>query len=852
VIDNTSVNLLSAEGHELLHVSVRRAENQLCFNARMANSAWGKEERVPLYGVFQQTDTTISVRIDKDAYVVLIDGKIRHTFTKRIDKEVKGVIYRCDNTSVFANPINVSVVLPGAPKPPLTVPASSYQEKYFPLTAAGVAVDSEAEPFDYVIIGSGIGGGILAADLHDKNKRMMTSHSDFGANSTSNEASMWNRSMQLAVGKDDRTKRILVIERGNLLFNTHSLNMPRPTSRGGKGQMNDVFFHDFKHEWDMDQATRDIWEGGAVYCLGGRSSVWGLFCPRYGAHLILAIMPTEPHYSISDDTLRTKFHPDVYKDLNASYLRRAEEYMNVTYPKTLPLHRELMDRLNIHTKPSLPTTQWMWGRIASEFTDQKNRNFDFAEGAFSSIDRLVEAAMDDKGNGQFKTLLDSSVMRLEPKPESGKQKPVTHVVVKDASGTEHKIRTKNAVVCAGTVDSAAILLRSMGDGVTPTQAYGEAFAANFGQATDHYIFAVSLSFYYRNMEYKDVLGGMKLMTDITFQHIDRTTALANISLDASSFLPRRNVPDSELPQFILAYILPTELRRSNKVSLNAKGEPYLSIDFPEDDYIDDRKQVMLDFAVDVMNKFADTLDLQFVQNRDAPTDPYVPLARVTKDNIKLKRVGPGAVAHELGSIPMASKTRDGLLDENLKMRHGWDNVHVCDLSVFPYSPAANPTLSLAALALRLSDKLVPPAETRYQPIVVYNMTPEAVWVHMTNSNTDMKSFNPPDSDAAGAKIEPGGSATWMREQRESIFVFASEGADNFDVQIVKPGMNTLIASPPPKGSANPSQRLTVSVHRFLVDYIAHTITDPPWSGLIECTCIVLSLLYEHVCTESLR
>lgn len=36
---------------------------------------------------------------------------------------------------------------------------------------------------------------------------------------------------------------------------------------------------------------------------------------------------------------------------------------------------------------------------------------------------------------------------------------------------------------------------------------------------------------------------------------------------------------------------------------------------------------------------------------------------------------------------------------------GVDNLYVCDLSVFPISPPANPTLTLAALALRLADYL---------------------------------------------------------------------------------------------------------------------------------------------------
>jgi choline dehydrogenase-like flavoprotein len=125
--------------------------------------------------------------------------------------------------------------------------------------------------------------------------------------------------------------------------------------------------------------------------------------------------------------------------------------------------------------------------------------------------------------------------------------------------------------------------------------------------------------------------------------------------------------------------------------------------------LDDKKEVLRDFAIDVMNKFADKLDLQFVQH-DSPRTSHVPIARVTRDIVReLRALGPGVFGHELGSIPMATQTQQGIVDKNLKMRHGWDNVYVCDLSVFPYSPAS-PSLSLAALALRLSDHLVPPEE----------------------------------------------------------------------------------------------------------------------------------------------
>ncbi|KAL5590197.1 hypothetical protein FOBRF1_013754 [Fusarium oxysporum] len=108
-------------------------------------------------------------------------------------------------------------------------------------------------------------------------------------------------------------------------------------------------------------------------------------------------------------------------------------------------------------------------------------------------------------------------------------------------------------------------------GASAKKTFGKQFAHNFGHVTDHYIFYVTLPFYYKDMKLRDLPGGVKLQTDITFQNIDNTTALANISLDTSSFLPRRDIPDSELPQFIIAYILPSQFSHDNEIKLDKQG-----------------------------------------------------------------------------------------------------------------------------------------------------------------------------------------------------------------------------------------------------------------------------------------
>jgi len=59
--------------------------------------------------------------------------------------------------------------------------------------------------------------------------------------------------------------------------------------------------------------------------------------------------------------------------------------------------------------------------------------------------------------------------------------------------------------------------------------------------------------------------------------------------------------------------------------------------------------------------------------------------------------------HAGGSLRIGTET-EGVVDSDLRF-HQYDNLFACDLSVFPFIAAANPSLTLAALALRLSKKI---------------------------------------------------------------------------------------------------------------------------------------------------
>jgi choline dehydrogenase-like flavoprotein len=73
------------------------------------------------------------------------------------------------------------------------------------------------------------------------------------------------------------------------------------------------------------------------------------------------------------------------------------------------------------------------------------------------------------------------------------------------------------------------------------------------------------------------------------------------------------------------------------------------------------------------------------------------------DQNLVRLTGQPADPVEVGTLRMAGDGT-GVVDADLKFL-GYDNLYACDNSVFPASPAANPSLTLAALALRLASTL---------------------------------------------------------------------------------------------------------------------------------------------------
>lgn len=112
--------------------------------------------------------------------------------------------------------------------------------------------------FDYLIVGSGLGGGILANELSSKGQK------------------------------------VLLLERGGFPFSTHCLNTSRPHWQTGgtlgPSQDNDIVYAAHKEPISTTPES-DPYVGGPVYGLGGRSTVWGLYSPKIDDESLAAYFP---------------------------------------------------------------------------------------------------------------------------------------------------------------------------------------------------------------------------------------------------------------------------------------------------------------------------------------------------------------------------------------------------------------------------------------------------------------------------------------------------------------------------------------------------------------------------------
>ncbi|KAI0159813.1 FAD/NAD(P)-binding domain-containing protein [Xylariaceae sp. FL1272] len=535
--------------------------------------------------------------------------------------------------------------------------------------------------YPYIIVGSGMAGGALA-------RKLMTDN-------------------------NYQQPRVLLLEKGGLGLHTHSLNTSRVhfahQSQEGRGRDNEVMFDKYlsvhNTEYQIESREQDSQcAGGSVFELGGRSLFWSLETPAIRTDRLKHFFPS----NIVDDlagsttTVTTEDidgNEESITQTNEGWYMKAQRIMANSPPGDAAYPQEDVNDVTTATVDQVTEAKWKLANAlhdmqlvttltidnieatpnGAEFGDSNNLYY-FPQHAYSTSDWIQDKVLNQASgsNQPFSVHLKTPVNSLT----------VEHGLVSkmDINGTSFKVgKDQKVVLCAGTVNTAAIALRSTGlpDGVK--NKVGK-------NLTDHEIW---MSKYWQRLDGVDTYKNQKAVEISCYVTVNDKEALLTVCQHAERFYGHgfangEGDTDAEIELVSVLNIMfefEAELDSKGKVTLK-NGEPVLDINVaPESQEL--RAE---------LEKLCKAIREQFKFTDDGTEGGF--------DDHMLQRAKWGSVAHEVGTMRMdGPDCNDGVVDSNLMVK-GVENLFVCDLSVFPFSPMENPSLTVTALAMRLGDHLL--------------------------------------------------------------------------------------------------------------------------------------------------
>ncbi|MGO9753228.1 MAG: GMC oxidoreductase [Solirubrobacteraceae bacterium] len=467
----------------------------------------------------------------------------------------------------------------------------------------------------------------------------------------------------LASALADNGANVLVLEAGSYLFPTHVGNLPRALPIG---QFDKNVWHLFQDFGVINYQNVDgsNFQGAQGFNLGGRSIFWGALTPRQASWQLLS-------------------WPQVISDylLNGGGYAGAEQRVNSAPPPTRAFQT--------HSTAFLDATIAGFDAADAPMGIQYVAPAHWMEpvGLFSTADLLLEDYMRSGAPAPDRQLTVNLNHAVWTVTTNGSKATGVHCY--DLLDQAERVYTGNVVVlAAGTIESAKIALQS---GLTdPANLIGRGI-------TDHMI---------------------------RYRHFTVPPDSPDASMrDSAKVVLQNAAATTQENAFDIVVEIGTELNQGRKVDPNDQAN-----------HENIRNGGMM--CEIVFQYYADLVGGNFIQlSGDDPADPVnVNMAPATPSQALLTEADQiaqevfqaynaqpvlndggwpalqvanlGNVAHEVGTLRMTDGD-NGVVDTNLKFL-AYDNLYACDNSVFPASPAANPSLTLAALALRLAGQLKAP------------------------------------------------------------------------------------------------------------------------------------------------
>lgn len=531
------------------------------------------------------------------------------------------------------------------------------------------------EDFDIIIVGSGIGGGVLADDLADR------------------------------VGHQ---KRILVLEAGSFLYPTHVYNLCRFSNASLARHFGcDTF-------WQSGNSVSQNFIGEKPQLnLGGRSIFWS------------GLIPTIQGWELDF------FPPRVRQDLEAGLLNEAGDTMNesrsmgttaaaiVTKLRQSPLAQDF----SIQETPRALHQPYLSpdGTPKDQFFTEPTGVFNTAELLINQLG-LTPGVSHGDGPG-LHLLLNHYVEDIQ---NHGSHFEL--VVRNTLSGQTRTFRAVTVVLAGGSIESPKLLRRSslypslpdpmksmVGRGLTdhPTSNEITTFVTNIDNVPIPKTSHAKIIFYSRGIRDGNQVRypfNVEMNINHEYWHLRDNDPSTNNPHDFST---NDNAGPSRLD---IKFSFGNCLDDGNEVKPAPPFGYVPEVVFRNLSWMDHLAgsrfpalagwQKSFDEIFAVLNHVTHQIFSQF----EIDGQPARPVNEVWFGQGG-KGFGWGTVHHATGTLRMPYKSSHNsdfdfqtIVDEDLRVA-GTENLYVCDMSVMPFSSAANPVRTLVALALRLSRHL---------------------------------------------------------------------------------------------------------------------------------------------------